>query len=63
MRAKLATLNDCTVPFLSRADANLRWYYIILEYSNLGILRYVVIVLSTLFKCFSLKIHYPIHWN
>ena len=27
MRAKLARLNDCAVPFLSRATANLCWYY------------------------------------
>ena len=27
MRAKLANLNDCAVPFLSRAAANLCWYY------------------------------------
>ena len=27
MRAKLANLNDCAVPFLSRAGANLCWYY------------------------------------
>ena len=26
MRAKLANLNDCSVPFLSRAAANLPWY-------------------------------------
>ena len=27
MRAKLANLNHCAVPFLSRAAANLCWYY------------------------------------
>ena len=27
MRAKLANLNDCVAPFLSRATANLCWYY------------------------------------
>ena len=27
MRAELATLNDCAVPFLSRAAVNLCWYY------------------------------------
>ena len=27
MRAELANLNNCAVPFLSRATANLRWYY------------------------------------
>ena len=27
MRAELANLNDCAVPFLSRAAANLCWYY------------------------------------
>ena len=27
MRAKLANLNHCAVPFLSRASANLSWYY------------------------------------
>ena len=27
MRAKLGTLNHCEVPFLSRAGANLCWYY------------------------------------
>ena len=26
MRAKLASLNQCTVPFLSRAEVNLCWY-------------------------------------
>ena len=26
MRAKLANINDCAVPFLSRADVNLSWY-------------------------------------
>ena len=26
MLAKLANLNHCAVPFLSRAAANLRWY-------------------------------------
>ena len=31
MRAKLATLNQCAVPFLSRAVANLCWYYYILN--------------------------------
>ena len=28
MRAQLANLYHCAVPFLSRTDANLRWYYI-----------------------------------
>ena len=27
MRVKLAILNHCAVPFLSRAAANLCWYY------------------------------------
>ena len=27
MRAELANLNHCAAPILSRADANLRWYY------------------------------------
>ena len=27
MRAKLANLNDCAVPFLCRAVAKLCWYY------------------------------------
>ena len=27
MRAELANLNHCAVPFLSRAIANLCWYY------------------------------------
>ena len=27
MRAKSADLSHCAVPFLSRADASLRWYY------------------------------------
>ena len=27
MRAELANLNHCTVPFLSRAAVNLCWYY------------------------------------
>ena len=27
MRSELANLNDCAVPFLSRAAANLCWYY------------------------------------
>ena len=27
MRAKLANLNDCAVPFLSRVAVNLCWYY------------------------------------
>ena len=27
MRAKLATLNHCAVPFLSRTAVNLCWYY------------------------------------
>ena len=30
MRAKLANLNHCAVPFLSRAVANLCWYYYVL---------------------------------
>ena len=30
MRAKLANLNNCAESFLSRADANLCWYYIII---------------------------------
>ena len=29
MRAELANLNHYAAPFLSRADANLRWYYYI----------------------------------
>ena len=29
MRAELANLNDCAVPFLSRAAVNLCWYYYI----------------------------------
>ena len=29
MRAELTSLNDCAVAFLSRATANLRWYYYI----------------------------------
>ena len=27
MRAELANLNHCAVPFLSRAAVNLSWYY------------------------------------
>ena len=27
MRVKLACLNDCTVPYLSRAATKLCWYY------------------------------------
>ena len=27
MRAKLANLNDCAVPFLSRASVNMCWYH------------------------------------
>ena len=27
MRAELANLNNCAVSLLSRATANLRWYY------------------------------------
>ena len=27
MRADLAVLNNCAVPFLSRAAVNMRWYY------------------------------------
>ena len=27
MRAELANLNDCAVPFLSRAAVNLWWYH------------------------------------
>ena len=27
MLAKLSSLNDCAVPFLSRAAVNLRWYW------------------------------------
>ena len=27
MRTKLANINDCAVPFLSRAAANSCWYY------------------------------------
>ena len=30
MRAELANLDDCAVPFLSRAAVNLCWYYYIL---------------------------------
>ena len=37
MRAELASLNDCAVPFLSRATVNLCWYY----YSVLYIIYYV----------------------
>ena len=29
MHAELASLNHCAVPFISRADANLCWYYCI----------------------------------
>ena len=29
MSSKLANLNNCAVPFLSRAAVNLRWYYYI----------------------------------
>ena len=32
MRAELANLNDCAVPFLSRAAVNLSWYDIISIY-------------------------------
>ena len=27
MRAELTNLNHCAVPFLSRGDTNLSWYY------------------------------------
>ena len=30
MRVELANLNDCAVPFLSRAAVNLFWYYCLL---------------------------------
>ena len=33
MRAKLANLNDCAVPFLSRAAVNLCWY----NYTDTGV--------------------------
>ena len=45
MRAKLANLNDCAVPFLSSAADNLCWYY----YTTAGtayvksIIRYISI--------------------
>ena len=32
MRAELANLNHCAVPFLSRAAVNLSWYDSILEF-------------------------------
>ena len=32
MRAKLANLNNCAVPFLSRAAVNLCWYHYILYF-------------------------------
>ena len=34
MRAELANLNDCAVPFLSRAAVNLSWYDIIKHSNN-----------------------------
>ena len=38
MRAELDNINDCAVPFLSRAAVNLPWYYYTdhsqLAYSN-----------------------------
>ena len=36
MRAELANLNHCAVPFLSRATVNLSWYDSI-QYSDLSI--------------------------
>ena len=35
MRAKLANLNDCAVPFLSRVDANLSWYNYTFYFMNM----------------------------
>ena len=35
MRAKLGTLNHCAVPFLSRAGANLCWYYYTIMYTHI----------------------------
>ena len=38
MRAELANLNHCAVPFLSRAAVNLCWYYIMTyQVSNLEV--------------------------
>ena len=32
--AELDNLNDCAVPFLSRAAVNLCWYYVTLKYQR-----------------------------
>ena len=38
MRAELAGLNHCAVTFLSRADANLCWYYYTIKVDMICIL-------------------------
>ena len=35
MRADLAVLNNCAVPFLSRAAVNICWYYILMKQKSL----------------------------
>ena len=52
MRTKLASLNHCAVPFLSRAAVNLGWYYCSMYiYSQITIYN---ICTSTYFQlCFS----------
>ena len=42
MRAKLASLNHCAVPFLSRAAANFCWYYYTMQYNSLYIVPYTI---------------------
>ena len=62
MRAKLANLNHCAVPFLSRADANLYWFS-----ASMGVLpvqcsfiKALLMSVSFLFKGLPLYIHYII---
>ena len=50
MRAKLANLNHCAVPFLSRAAANLCWYYCIIYYILLHGFRLKFISFTTCMK-------------
>ena len=50
MRAKLATLNHCAVPFLSHAVTNLCWYYYILNIRTSALCSK-----SNFYQCINLK--------
>ena len=60
MRAESASLNHCTVPFLSSTGANLCWYYYILNLSswNICILQYSAIIF---FGCLPFVSSFNVH--